>query len=54
MTLPEAEKKERRVEIKDVENKPLPEIARIFDKNITDSQIKCLEEAENLKPKATN
>lgn len=49
MTLPEAEKKERRVEIKDVENKPLPEIARIFDKNITESQIKCLEEAEKSK-----
>lgn len=49
MTLPEKEKTTRRVDIADVENKPLAEIAEIFDKNITASQKEKLTEAEKAR-----
>ena len=49
MTLPEKEKTTRRVDIADVENKPLAEIAEIFDKNITKQQKAFLTEAEKIK-----
>ena len=49
MTLPEKEKTTRRVDIADVENKPLAEIAEIFDGNITESQKEKLTEAEKAR-----
>ena len=49
MTLPEKEKTTRRVNIIDVENKPLAEIAVIFDENITESQKEKLTEAEKAR-----
>lgn len=49
MTLPEKEKTTRRVDIADVENKPLADIASIFDANITESQKKKLSEAEKAR-----
>lgn len=49
MTLPEKEKTTRRVDIADVENKPLAEIAEIFDSNITESQKEKLTEAEKAR-----
>lgn len=49
MTLPEKEKTTRRVDIADVENKPLADIASIFDANITKSQKEKLTEAEKAR-----
>lgn len=49
MTLPEKEKTTRRVDVADVENKPLAEIAEIFDSKITASQKEKLTEAEKAR-----
>ena len=49
MTLPEVEKNTRRVNVEEVENKTLAEIAEIFDKNITESQKAKLTEAEKAR-----
>lgn len=49
MTIPEKEKTSRRIDVAEVENKKLSEIAEIFDKNITESQKQKLDEAEKSK-----
>lgn len=49
MTLPEKEKATRRVDVTDVENKTLSEIAEIFDPKITASQKEKLTEAEKAR-----
>lgn len=49
MTIPLEKETERRVNIAEVENKSLAEIAKIYDKNITESQREKLTEAEKMR-----